>query len=120
MIQFATALLAYRRAEIDYWFARHGGASDEGATTAEAYRTRAEAWNAFYELDFSTDRRDLIHLARRALEAAFRIQKADTKEEMTDRSYHTRQALAAVIEAARNAQPGAVVGTDAPELMADA
>jgi hypothetical protein len=39
---------------------------------------------------------------------------------MTDRSYHTRKALAAVIEAARNAQPGAVVGTDAPELLADA
>ncbi len=120
MIRFATALLAYRRAEIDYWFARHGGATDEGATAAEAYRTRADAWNAFYELDFSTDRRDLIHLARRALEAAFSIRKQNTHEEMTDRSYHTRKALAALIEAARNAQPGAVVGADAPELSADA
>lgn len=65
--------------------------------TAEAYRTRAVAWNAFYELDFSTDRRDLTGLARHALEAAFSIRKPDTEKGMTEQSYQTRKALAAFI-----------------------
>jgi hypothetical protein len=120
VIRFATALLAYRLAEIDLWFARHGGKTDEGAMAAEAYRTRALAWNAFYELDFSTDRRDLVQLARQALETAFSIRKPDTEGEMTKRSYQTRKALAAVIEAARDVQPGAEVGTDTKELLTDA
>ena len=46
--------------------------------------------------------------------------RASADPPMTERSYRTRKALAALIEAARNAQPGAVVGTDAPELLADA
>lgn len=108
VIQFATALLAYRLAEIDHWSARHGGPDDEKSAAAEAYRARAAAWNAFYELDFSTERRDLIRLARDALESAFAIGKADTQRKMTRRSYQTRKDLAALIAAARAAQPGDV------------
>ena len=118
VIRFATALLAYRLAEIDHWFARHGGSSPEKEAAAETYRTRAAAWNAFYELDFSTDRRDLIPLARHALESAFSIRKADTEGKMTRRSYQTRKDLAALIAAARPAQPGALAIVDTEETAA--
>ena len=48
MIRFATALLAYRLAEIDHWYSRHGGSQDQAADVErEVYRTRATTWNAF-------------------------------------------------------------------------
>jgi hypothetical protein len=120
VIRFAAALLAYRLAEIDYWVARHGGTTDEGTTAAEAHRTRAAAWNAFYELDFSTDRGGLIRLARRAMETALSIRKPDTESEMGDRAYQTREDLTALIAAARNVQPGAEIDAGTKSLLADA
>jgi len=120
VIRFATALLAYRLAEIDFWFARHGGTTDEGNDGSGGLSHASLGLGHVLEPDFSTDRRDLVRLARRALETAFSIRKPDTEGEMTERSYQTRKALAAVIEAARGAQPGAIVGADTKELLTKA
>src|SRR5258708_36376172 len=51
VIRFATAVGAYRTAEMDRWHARHGGLRDEASASADVHRTRTAVWDAFYELD---------------------------------------------------------------------
>src|SRR5580658_3102489 len=55
VIRFATELMTYRLAEIDLWFALHDETKDETAAAGKAYSARAVIWNAFYELELSTD-----------------------------------------------------------------
>lgn len=108
VIRFAVALLAYRLAEMDRWFSLHGGLKDRTAAAEEAYRTRAVAWNAFYELDFSTDEAEITRLARCGIDSAHNISKANTRDEMDYQAHQTRINLATMIAAARTAQPGAL------------
>jgi len=53
VIRFASALGAYRVAEMDRWHARHGGFRDEASAAADVYRTgtAVEDVPAFVELE---------------------------------------------------------------------
>jgi hypothetical protein len=93
VIRFATNLLAYRLAEMDYWFAIHDGLKDRATTGEEVYRTRAVTWNAFYELEFSTDDQEVMRLARRGINSAHSIGEADSRDAMDHCAYETRNNL---------------------------
>lgn len=103
--RFATTLLSYRVAEIDRWHARHGGWKDEKTAAAEVYRTRTAIWDAYYQLELSTDSRELITVARRALDRAYSIRKPDSQQEMDRRADQVREDLAQMISLARTAEP---------------
>jgi hypothetical protein len=111
VIRFATALLAYRLAEMDHWFARHGGSQDQAEAERQAYRTRTTIWNAFYELELSTNR-EVTDLARRAIDSAYGIRAQGSEDEMSRYSYQARDDLAAMIAVARAAQPGTIPGLE--------
>ena len=104
--QFATALLSYRVAEMDRWHARHGGWKEEGIAAAEVYRTRTAIWDAFYQLELSTDSSELRRLARRALDRAYSIRQLDTQAEMDECADQVRDDLTDVIACARRVEPG--------------
>jgi hypothetical protein len=106
VIRFSTALGAYRTAEMDRWHARHGGWRDEASTSADVYRMRTAAWDAFYELDLSTSSRDLVSQAQRAIDWAGSIQHPDpdTKDEMNRRADQVREELAQLIAIARTGE----------------
>jgi hypothetical protein len=106
VIRFATTLLTYRVAEMDRWHARHGGWKDEKTAGAEVYRTRTATWNAYYELELSTDSRELRQMARRALDRAYSIRQPDSQNEMDHRADQVREDLAEMIALARMAQAG--------------
>ena len=105
VIRFATALGVYRTAEMDRWHARHGGWRDEGSASADVYSTRTAMWNAFYELDLSTDNRDLIRQARLAIDRASSIQHPDSQAEMDQCADQVHGDLAQMIAIARTAEP---------------
>lgn len=108
VIRFATALLAYRLAEIDHWYSRHGGSQDQAADVErEVYRTRATTWNAFYELELSTSH-EVTDLARRAIDSAHAIRTEGSEDEMGRYASQARDDLAAMIALARAAQPGEI------------
>lgn len=113
VIRFATALGAYRTAEMDRWHARHGGWRDEQSASADVYRTRTAVYDALYELDLSTDDRDVVQQAQRAIDRAGSIQEPDpdSKEEMDRRADQVREDLAELIAIARTGKPD-----DASEL----
>lgn len=104
-IRFATALGTYRTAEMDRWHARHSGWRDEAAASADVYRTRTAVWAAFYELDLSTDNRDLVQQARRAIERVGSIQHPDSQEEMDRRAIEVYGDLTQLIATARTGEP---------------
>ena len=79
VVRFSAAVLAYRESEIDRWHARRGGFKDEKESTGEVYRTRRSAWQAFYELDFSTDDEEIGRLARTALERVYGIRQLESR-----------------------------------------
>ena len=101
VIRFATALGAYRTAEMDRWHARHGGWRDEPSASADVYLTRTAVWAAFYELDLSTDNRDLVRQARRAMDQAASIQHPDSQEAMDRRAVQVHKEIAHLIAIAR-------------------
>lgn len=103
--QFASALLAYRLAEGDYWTTHHGGKANP-ASGREAYRLRAAVLDGLCLLDLSSDDDHLKKLARDALNMAHKIRDAGTQAEMGDRTHKVREALDDVIKAARIAEPG--------------
>ena len=105
VIRFATALGAYRTAEMDRWHARHGGWRDEASASADVYLTRTAAWDAFYELDLSTDNRDLIRQAQHAIDLVSSIQHPDSQQEMDRRAHQVREDLARLIAIARTGEP---------------
>lgn len=105
VIRFTSALLAWRVAEMDRWFARHGGAMDEEKARRESHRMRAAMWNSYYELELSSGNSELLLLARATVEMVYSIRKAVTVDEMNDCSQHAREHLIEVIAAARLAEP---------------
>jgi hypothetical protein len=108
VIRFATALLAYRLAEINHWYSRHGRSQDQaGNVEKEVYGTRATAWNAFYELELSTSH-EITDLARRAIDSTHAIRTEDSEDEMSRYAAQARDDLAAMIARARAAQPGEI------------
>lgn len=106
VIRFATALGAYRGAEMDRWHALHGGFRDEASAAADVYRTRTAVWDAFYGLELSTDNPDLSQQARRAIDRAASIRKPDSQAEMDRRADQVRADLAEMITTARLGEPG--------------
>ena len=112
MIRFATALLGYRLAEMEYWHARQGESKEQGAAEREVFRTRAITWNAFYELELLTSR-GITDLANRAIDSAHSIRAQNSENEMGRRSYQARADLEAMVAAARAAQPGTIPGMEA-------
>jgi hypothetical protein len=114
VISFATALGLYRTAEMDRWHARHGGWKDVGSSSAEVYRTRTAVWNAFYELDLSTDNRAIIQLARRVIDRAATIQDPDSQAEMDQLAVQVHEDVARLIATARTGkepEPWSVIGS---------
>ena len=103
---FAAALGAYRVAEMDLWHARHGGFRDEASAAADVYRTRTGVWDAFYELELSTDNRDLTQQAQRAIDRTGSIWKLDSQAEIDQRADQVRGDLAEMITTARLNDPG--------------
>jgi hypothetical protein len=63
-------------------------------------------WDAFYELELSSDNPELSKLAQEAAERANSIGRADTQDEMGRRARKVREDLAKVITAARVDVPG--------------
>jgi hypothetical protein len=110
VIRFAAALGAYRVAETDLWHALRGGRTDKTTAAADVYRTRTASWDALYELELSTDDRDLVQQAHRALDSASNIWRPDSEPdsqlEMDRRANQVREELAAMIVTARVSQPG--------------
>lgn len=104
VIGLASSILAYRQAEVEHWHARHGGSWSERKSEAEVSRTRTVVWNAFYELQLSTDCLDIINAAQRAVDSARRIREVDSTDEVARFSNQTRSDVAAMVTAARNAQ----------------
>jgi len=102
--RFASALLAYRLAEADFWRAHHGGKAD-AITGPEVYRLRAAVLEGLYALELSSDNDQLKKLARRALDMAYNIREAGTSDEMGRRTHEVREALEKVVDAARDADP---------------
>jgi hypothetical protein len=115
--QFASALLAYRLAEADYWSAHHGGKAD-ATTGRETYRLRKVALEGLFVLELSSDSDQLKKLARRALDMAYKIRESGTTAEMGNRTHEVRKALEDLIKAARIEQPGRSL-TEEPEEPAD-
>ena len=111
VIRFATALLAYRLAQMDAWHAHRGGSKEQEAV-AEVYRTRATTWNALYELELSTGR-EIIDRARSAIRTAQSIEEQGTEKEMSHYSFQTRTELEEMVDAARAEQPGTIPGMEA-------
>jgi hypothetical protein len=81
-----------------------GGSWSERKSEAEVSRTRTVVWNAFYELQLSTNRLDIINAAQRAVDSARRIREVDSEDEVGRFSSQTRSDVAAMVTAARNAQ----------------
>ena len=106
VIRFASAMGTYRVAEMDLWHAHHGGFRDEASAAADVYRTRTALWDAFYELELSTDNRALSQQAQRAIERASSIWQSDSKVEMDQRADQVRSDLAEVVTTARLSEPG--------------
>jgi hypothetical protein len=104
VVSFATAVGAYRTAEMDRWHARHGGWRDESSASADVYRTRTAVWNAFYELDLSTDNRVLVQLARHAMQRAYTIQDPDSQAEMDRRADQVHEDIGRLIATARTGE----------------
>lgn len=113
--RFATTLLTYRVAEMDRWHARHGGWRDEKTAAAEVYRMRTAIWDAYYQLELSTENRELRRLARLALDRAYSIRQPDSQDEMDHRADQVREDLAEMISHARAVEPGHTV--DLPEQL---
>ncbi len=104
--QFASALLSYRVAERDRWYARHEEGRDETTATQEALRLRAAMLDAFYVLELSSSDNDrLRELARNAVGMAYSIREADTSKEMIRRAHQVRKAIEGIIDAARVREP---------------
>jgi hypothetical protein len=91
---------------MDLWHARHGGIRDEASAAADVYRTRTALWDAFHELELSTDNRALSQQAQRAIERASSIWQSDSKIEMDQRADQVRGDLAEVVTTARLSEPG--------------
>jgi len=102
--QFASALLAYRLAEADRWWARHHGGRADETTEQEANRRSAAALDGLYVLELSSDDHQLRKLARDAVDIAYHIRDADTDDEMGRRVHDVRNALEKVIAAAHAAE----------------
>jgi hypothetical protein len=62
-------------------------------------------WNAYYELELSSNNTELNHLARATVEIVYSIRKAETLEEMYDCSQQAREHLVTVIATARLGEP---------------
>jgi hypothetical protein len=99
---FASALLSYRVAEMDYWHARRGGRKDETTAAADVYRTRAATWEALYELELSTDFSSLVQQARRAFDSVGSIWDLSSQVEVDSCGNQVLEQLAAMIALARN------------------
>lgn len=105
LVNFSAATLAYRESEIDRWHARRGGFKDEKEATEEVYRTRRNAWQAFYELDFSNDDEEVVRLARAALERAYGIRQLESRTDVNLTAEELRADLERLIAYARKASP---------------
>jgi hypothetical protein len=109
VIQFAGAMLSYRVAEQNRWPARHIEERDEPEATQEAYRLQAAMLDAVYALQFSSSDNDrLRERARGAVETAYAIREADAEPEMVRRAHLVRDAIDAVIAAARTGGRGSL------------
>jgi hypothetical protein len=75
----------------------------------EVNQMRAAMWNAFSELELSSDNRELNKLAQDVADKASGIRLADTKKEMGRRARQVREDLAEVIAAARVGVPGDIL-----------
>lgn len=101
VIEFATALGAYRQAELDRWYARHGGWRDEVSASTDVYRARTSAWDAFHQLDLSTNNRDLVNEAQRTFDWANSIRFTESEKEMVHRADQVTRELTQLIAIAR-------------------
>lgn len=115
LVKFSAATLAYREAEIDRWHAQRGGFRDEKEATEEVYRTRRGAWQAFYELDFSTDDEDVVRLARSALDRAYTIRELESRKDMNLAAEEVRADLERLIAHARTVKAKAELQNNLPE-----
>jgi hypothetical protein len=106
LVKFAAATLAYRESEIDRWHARRGGYKDEKQATEEVYRTRRNAWQAFYELDFATDDETVVALARCALDRAYGMRQVASRPELNLAAEEVRADIERLIAHARNVEAG--------------
>ena len=77
--------------------------SREGRPRPAVMQTRSRSTTAVYELDLSTDNRELVGQAQRAIDRAASIQnpQPDSKEEMDRRAVQVREDLAQLIAIAR-------------------
>lgn len=91
---------------MDRWHALHGGFRDEASAAADVYRTRTAAWDALYELELSTNDRDLAQQARRVIDLASSIKDPASPAEMDQRADQVRSDLADLIVTARSSDPG--------------
>jgi hypothetical protein len=99
---------------MDRWHARHGGWRDEASASANVYSKRTATWDAFYELDLSTDNRDLVRLARRAIDRVGSIQESDSQAEMDRRADEVHGDLVRFIATARTGkvpESGTLIGS---------
>ncbi|MYT70787.1 MULTISPECIES: hypothetical protein [unclassified Streptomyces] len=83
---FGGALANYRRGQMDYWYPRHDGRTDDPADLhelrREAQRLRAGAMEAMFRVELLTDAPALPALARRAMDAVDRIPRAGDRDEL--------------------------------------
>lgn len=114
VVRFATAINANRTAEMDRWHAGHGGWRDEASASADVYSTRTAVWDAFYELDLSTDNSNLVQLAQRVITSLYSIQGPDSQAEMDRRAGQVNGDLARFIATARTGtvpDPATLIGS---------
>jgi len=106
VIRFASAVLDYRRAAAHYYNARRDEWRDRTSAGDEAYRSRSAASAVYYQLRLSTNDAETVRLAESCLDAAYKIQEADSQATADDSYEQTLRYLDDMISAARKAQPG--------------
>ncbi|MGH4027922.1 hypothetical protein ACQB60_03160 [Actinomycetota bacterium Odt1-20B] len=116
---YGGALANYRRGQVDYWFARHGGRVSEESELhemrREAQRLRAAAMEAMFRAELLTDSAALHTMGRRALEAISRIATAETRDELAREREVSRTLIYEFIGASRaHIPPHAARPTGAP------
>lgn len=102
---FGGALANYRRGQLDYWFRRHDGRTDDSTGVhelrREAQRLRAAAMEALFRVELLTDAPALTALGREALEAVERIPTAGDRDELAGLRETSRTLIHDFIAASR-------------------
>ncbi|MFG2309806.1 hypothetical protein ACGFS9_14195 [Streptomyces sp. NPDC048566] len=107
---FGGALAAYRRSQLDHWFARHGDRRREPSEVSllhgEAQRSRTAAMEAMFRAELLTNSPALDALGRRALKEADRISSATTRPDLDAARDASRTVIYDFMAASRAHVPG--------------